>query len=169
LQSTGPGIKRLQRDLKILTKGNENGESGYTVTAEDDNLYEWTVKIFEFDPASQLHKDMIQYEKTHGVKFVTMKFHFPGDYPLSPPFVYVTNPKLTGGSLHNGALCVDVLTPQGWTPAVTAEALILQCRQLFMEGRARVQNLKSNDSWSEAEARQKWAWIMQVHKNDWHD
>jgi ubiquitin-protein ligase len=166
----GPGVKRLQRDLMILKKA-ENGtdEPEYTVEPEDDNLYIWNVRVYKFDNATQLHKDMQQYKKKFGVDHLLMRFHFPADFPLNPPFVHIKSPKIVGGSVHQGGVCVDILMngkEGGWTPGVTIEGLILQLRQLFSENHARIMNVAKKEEWSEAEARQGFNMVSNAH-SDW--
>jgi len=161
----GIGLKRLQRDLKITKEAEEKGELGLKVELIEDDLYKWEIKLSEFDPESELAKDLEKYNKKHGVKDLTLRFYFPQDYPLSPPLVHVVTPKLTGGYIFQGGLCMNILM-QGWAPGISPESLILQIRQVFMEGNARINNINKVEFYSEQEARQGFHSVKSAHAND---
>ncbi|WAR12627.1 U2QL1-like protein [Mya arenaria] len=79
--------KRLAKDMKNMKKEAKN--FGIDGGPRGDNLFIWPV--------------------------VYLEMQFPGDYPMSPPFVRVTRPRfkfLTGGSI-----CMQMLTRSGWTPS----------------------------------------------------
>jgi len=159
------GVKRLQRDFKITKEAEEKGELGFSFDLIDDDLYKWEFKLHEFDEDCQLSKDLIQYKKKHGINYVTMRFHFPNDYPLTAPFVYIVSPKLTGTYIFNGALCMNILM-QGWAAGIVPEALLLQIRQLFMEGNVRVANMNKVESYGEQDARTGFTSFKNAHASD---
>jgi len=160
-----PGIKRLQRDLKITKDAEEKGELELKVDLLDDDLYRWEIKLSEFDPDSQLAKDLKQYNAKHAVNFITLRLYFPDDYPLTAPLVHVMTPKLTGPFIFSGGLCMSTLM-QGWAPAITPESLVIQIRQLFMEGNVRISNINKVEFYSEQEARQGFNSAKSAHSND---
>jgi len=41
--------------------------------------------------------------------------------------------------LHGGAICMELLTKQGWSSAYTVEAVIMQIAATFVKGKARIQ------------------------------
>ena len=62
------------------------------------------------------------------------------NYPFEPPFVRVVHPLMTGGYvLLGGAICMELLTKQGWSSAYTVEAVIMQIAATFVKGKARIQ------------------------------
>ena len=64
---------------------------------------------------------------------------FDDKFPYSPPFLRVVKPVLNGGYvLAGGAICMELLTPQGWSSAYTVEAVILQIGATFVKGKARI-------------------------------
>jgi len=139
--------------------------SGWSVELVDDDIYKWEIKIWEFDKDSPLAKEMITYNKKHGVNSVTMRFYFPQDYPISAPLVHIVTPKLVGGYIHGGGLCMSILM-QGWAAAIVPESLLLQVRQLFMEGNVRISNINKVEFYSEQEARQGFQAVKSAHAND---
>eukprot|EP01118_Nematostelium_gracile_P000235 TRINITY_DN10230_c0_g1_i1.p1 TRINITY_DN10230_c0_g1~~TRINITY_DN10230_c0_g1_i1.p1 ORF type:complete len:262 (+),score=83.72 TRINITY_DN10230_c0_g1_i1:52-837(+) len=161
----GVGVKRLQRDLKITKETQEKGELGLTVDLLGDDLYRWKITLSEFDPKSQLAKDLAQYEKKHGVNSVTLHLYFPNDYPLTAPLVHIVTPKLVGNYIFSGGLCMSTLM-QGWAAGITPESLVLQIRQLFMEGNIRINNVNKEEFYSEAEARSGFNSAKSAHAND---
>lgn len=61
-------------------------------------------------------------------------------FPFEPPFVRVVFPVLNGGYvLLGGAICMELLTKQGWSSAYTIEAVILQIAATLVKGKARIQ------------------------------
>ena len=58
---------------------------------------------------------------------------------MSPPFIRVCYPVLVGGYvLTGGALCMELLTPQGWSSAYSIEAVIMQLSATLVKGKARI-------------------------------
>jgi ubiquitin-conjugating enzyme E2 Q len=73
--------------------------------------------------------------KAAGVTSIVLELRFGSDYPYSPPFVRVVRPRflpfLEGGGGHvtaGGAMCMELLTSSGWTPANSMESVFLQVR-----------------------------------------
>ncbi|KAK4132871.1 hypothetical protein BT67DRAFT_63295 [Trichocladium antarcticum] len=95
------------------------------------NLFQWIVELHSFDPDLPLAQDM----KRVGIASVVLELRFGGDYPFSPPFVRVIRPRflpfLEGGGGHvtaGGAMCMELLTSSGWSPANSMESVFLQVR-----------------------------------------
>jgi ubiquitin-conjugating enzyme E2 Q len=62
----------------------------------------------------------------------------PADYPFSPPTVRVIRPRFKKhtGFVIGGALCMELLTPQGWNATFSIEALLEQVRAHMVQGKA---------------------------------
>jgi ubiquitin-conjugating enzyme E2 Q len=59
-------------------------------------------------------------------RFVRIRLEFFDNFPFYPPFARVISPSLKGGFvMPGGALCMEVLTPHGWTPATSIESLLV--------------------------------------------
>jgi ubiquitin-conjugating enzyme E2 Q len=53
---------------------NDSTEAGYEVMQKDDScMNKWTVKLFNFDPDSELHKDLLVL----GLDHVELEMNFP--------------------------------------------------------------------------------------------
>ena len=52
---------------------------------------------------------------------------FAHDYPFRPPFVRVVAPVIQKGYvLGGGAICLELLTEEGWSSAYSMESVIMQ-------------------------------------------
>jgi ubiquitin-conjugating enzyme E2 Q len=96
-----------------------------------NNLFQWIVELHSFDPSLPLARDM----KEARVRSIVLEIRFGKDYPMSPPFVRVIRPRFLpyaqGGGGHitsGGALCMELLTNSGWSPANSMESVFLQVR-----------------------------------------
>ena len=96
-----------------------------------DNIYQWIVELHSFDSTLPLAKDM----KSKDVKSIVLELRFGKDYPMSPPFVRVIRPRFLGfqqgGGGHvtaGGAMCMQLLTNDGWSAVSSIESVLLQVR-----------------------------------------
>ncbi|KAF2493350.1 hypothetical protein BU16DRAFT_465013 [Lophium mytilinum] len=133
--ATGSATKRLQQDFKALLKVQNTEplhELGWYIDPElITNMYQWIVELHSFDPTLPLAKDM----KSKDIKSIVMELRFGKDYPMSPPFVRVIRPRFlgfqAGGGGHvtiGGALCMELLTNNGWSAVSSIESVLLQVR-----------------------------------------
>jgi ubiquitin-conjugating enzyme E2 Q len=127
-QAIGRELHKLQQ----LQTSTPLSELGWYINFEAvSNMFQWIVELHTFDPSLALAKDM----KTAGVSSVVLEFRFGRDWPMSPPFVRVVRPRFLpfaqGGGGHvtaGGAMCMELLTNSGWSPANSMESVILQVR-----------------------------------------
>ena len=66
---------------------------------------------------------------------IVLEFRFGREYPMTPPFARIIRPRflpfLQGGGGHvtaGGAMCMELLTNSGWSPANNMESVLLQVR-----------------------------------------
>lgn len=131
------GTKRLLSDFKAMTKAQETQplhELGWYLNNDPDlmtNLYQWIIELHTFDQSLPLAKDMKQQKITS----VVLEIRFGRDFPISPPFVRVIRPRFLGfqqgGGGHvtlGGAICMELLTNNGWTAACTIESVLMQIK-----------------------------------------
>lgn len=130
--------KRLTNDIKQLQTVYATTplhELGWYIDFDNiENMFQWIVELHSFNPELPLAKDM----KAAGVRSVILEVRFGRDYPMSPPFVRVIRPRflpfMSGGGGHvtiGGALCMELLTSNGWSPATSMEAVFV-CIKLAM-------------------------------------
>ncbi|KAI4954846.1 hypothetical protein J4E86_006156 [Alternaria arbusti] len=133
--ATTAATRRLMKDFKDLVKIQNKEpmhELGWHIDEEKtENIYQWIVELHSFDPTLPLAKDM----KSKKVKSVVLELRFGKDYPMSPPFVRVIRPRFLpftmGGGGHvtgGGAMCMELLTNDGWSAVSSIESILLQVR-----------------------------------------
>eukprot|EP00850_Spirogloea_muscicola_P000015 SM000001S04417 [mRNA] locus=s1:83627:85198:- [translate_table: standard] len=104
----------------------------------DDNLYLWEAKLGGFPPDSKLHDDLLRTQD--GV--ITLRLAFSHHFPDHPPFTRVVFPRFklhTGHVSNGGAICLEMLTLSGWTPAMTVEGLLVSIRAAMVEANGRLE------------------------------
>jgi len=135
-EKTG-GRRRLAADLyKIMTV--DTAEAGFSVeSASENSMDKWTIRLFAFDKDSNLHEDMLVL----GLDHIELEMSFPDQYPFEPPFVRVVRPrfKKNTGFVMSGALCMELLTSDGWNPVNDIESVIVSIRSLLVVGDGRLE------------------------------
>lgn len=126
---------RTRRLMKELQEIRRLGDNFITVELVDDNLFDWNVKLHQVDKDSALWQDM----KETNTEFILLNVTFPDNFPFSPPFMRVLTPRLENGYvLDGGAICMELLTPRGWSSAYTVEAVMRQFAASLVKGQVRV-------------------------------
>jgi len=121
---------------RIMNQDTE--EAGFSLSPQsEDSMDKWTIKLFQFDGDSNLAKDMMVL----GIDHIQLEMEFPNQYPFEPPFVRVVKPrfKRQTGFVMNGALCMELLTKDGWNPINDIESVIVSIRSLLVVGDGRLQ------------------------------
>ena len=170
---SGTAMKRLVKEWERLRE--TPGEGADKVTGgplSEDDMSVWAVKCVNLDheDASSSCKAVAQSMKSKGHDpAIEFRLHFPEQYPADPPFVYVHSPRIVGGHIHGeGAMCLDVLHPSGWTPATKVDSLMRTIR-------SDLNSMVLSEPWCKADgallfnsaskARSGAKWIAGVHGN----
>jgi ubiquitin-conjugating enzyme E2 Q len=132
--------RRLLQDLyRIMNQPSEHQTAaGFSLRpTNEDSMKEWTIRLFQFDADSNLAKDLLVL----GLEHVQLSMIFPDDYPFAPPFVRVVQPrfKRQTGFVMSGALCMELLTSDGWNPVNDIESVIVSIRSLLVVGDGRLE------------------------------
>lgn len=136
---TSVGNRRLAQDLKALLavqNATPVHELGWYVDGNSiNNLYQWIIELHSFPADLPLANDM----KKANMTSIVLEFRFGPTYPINPPFVRVIRPRflsfMNGGGGHvtaGGAMCMQLLTNDGWSPVNTIESVLLQVRLAIM-------------------------------------
>lgn len=125
--------KRLTKELRRLKQDDSfTGEHEITFDPVEDSLQEWSVVVkgWSHPDASENSRLFGKALESTGLGGVEFRVCFPEDYPTSPPFVYVRKPMVTFDNFFaaKGAICLDVLMADGWTPATTTGSLLTTIR-----------------------------------------
>ncbi|GFQ73778.1 ubiquitin-conjugating enzyme E2 Q1 [Trichonephila clavata] len=178
---------RLMKELREVYRSESFKKGVFTVELVNDSLYEWNVKLLKVDPDSPLHNDLTLLKDKEGKDCILLNMLFKEAYPFEPPFIRVVHPMITGGYvLGGGAICMELLTKQGWSSAYTVEAIILQIAATLVKGKARIQfggnkkkgteniyilndgQLGNPSQYSLARAQQSFKSLVQIHeRNGW--
>ncbi|CAL8124596.1 unnamed protein product [Orchesella dallaii] len=131
---------RLMKELRFIYKSDSFKKGIYTVELINDSLYEWKIELKEVDKDSPLNTDLMTLKEREGKDFIELHMLFKENFPFEPPFVRVVHPMIRGGYvLSGGAICMELLTKQGWSSAYTIEAVIMQIAATFVKGEARIE------------------------------
>lgn len=161
---------RLMKELRDIYRSESFKAGNYAVELVNDSLYDWNVKILKVDQDSALHNDLQILKEKEGVDFILLNFSFKDNFPFDPPFVRVVSPVLSGGYvLGGGAICMELLTKQGWSSAYSIESVIMQISATLVKGKARIQFGANKSQYSLSRAQQSYKSLVQIHeKNGWY-
>ena len=134
--SMAPSALRLMnkevKQLESLQSSSRIETLGWYINFEKlNNIFHWIVELHSFDLELPLAQDM---EKL-GHSSIVLELRFGSSYPISPPFVRVVRPRFKtfaqGGGGHvtaGGAICSELLTNSGWSPALSMDKVFLDVR-----------------------------------------
>ncbi|ELK27603.1 Ubiquitin-conjugating enzyme E2 Q2 [Myotis davidii] len=158
---------RLMKELRDIYRSQSYKAGFYSVELINDSLYDWHVKLQKVDPDSPLHSDLQILKEKEGIEYILLNFSFKDNFPFDPPFVRVVLPVLSGGYvLGGGALCMELLTKQGWSSAYSIESVIMQINATLVKGKARVQFGANKNQYNLARAQQSYNSIVQIHEKN---
>ncbi len=161
--ATAAAMKRLTLELKKISRTTFSDTDPDKFTAgpiDEGNFLLWESKFYNMDGYNGTKL------KEMGLDCITLGMRFPAEYPFQPPFVWVKSPKMSGGYVwQNGAMCFEQLSPSGWTPATSIEALLYSIRG-HIAGARILYDAKAFDFNTEQDARKDFRSIMASHR-DW--
>jgi len=150
--------KRLLMEIRNIMKQQTDDDVGEFKLLDIEYTNIWNVLIINIDKDSKLHGDMIK----QNIDNIQLEIIFESSYPLSPPFVRVIRPTfrpLTGHVTQGGSICAEILTNQGWSPAINMESLLITIKAIISEdGR-----LGPNRVYSLETAKNSYKNMLQVH------
>lgn len=150
------------KELRDIYRSDSFKRNIYSIELVNDSIYEWNIRLMSVDPDSPLHSDLLMLKEKEGKDSILLNIIFKETYPFEPPFVRVVHPIISGSChlkpfvkqfqtnettlvciggyvLLGGAICMELLTKQGWSSAYTVEALIMQISATLVKGKARIQ------------------------------
>jgi len=161
---------RLMKELKDVFKSESYKKNIFTVELVNDSLYEWNMRLFSnaFDPDSALHNDLALLKEKEGKDSILLNMTYKENFPFEPPFCRVISPVVSGGYvLAGGAICMELLTKQGWSSAYSIESVITQIAATLVKGKARI-TFGAKSQYSLARAQASFKSLVAIHeKNGW--
>eukprot|EP00117_Sycon_ciliatum_P000388 scpid78215/ scgid6472/ Ubiquitin-conjugating enzyme E2 Q1; Protein NICE-5; Ubiquitin carrier protein Q1; Ubiquitin-protein ligase Q1 len=160
------------KELRAIFRSEAVKEGVYSVSlTHGDSLYDWTVKLFNFDKDSRIHRDLEKLSvKKKAQQCIELNITYSDKFPVSPPFVRVVSPVVTGGFvLAGGAICMELLTNQGWSVAYSIESLILQIMVTIAKGNAAISENPETGHYNLQRAQASFKALTATHaKNGWY-
>ncbi|KAE8356254.1 hypothetical protein BDV28DRAFT_145438 [Aspergillus coremiiformis] len=160
--------KHLQATLKSQERESLHALGWYIDPKLISNVYQWIVQLHSFEASLPLARDLEAARLTA----VVLELRFPPQFPMSPPFVRVIRPRFLpfsqGGGGHvtaGGAMCMELLTSSGWSPASSMESVLLQVRMALTNMEpvpARLDHLHTQD-YTVAEAVSAYTRVCRMH------
>lgn len=99
------------------------------------------MRVYTVDSESELANDMHE----QNIPYILLHLIFPENFPFTPPFMRVVEPRIEKGFvMDGGAICMELLTPRGWASAYTVEAIIMQFTASLSKGRGRIARTKKS-------------------------
>ncbi|XP_052279804.1 ubiquitin-conjugating enzyme E2 Q2-like [Dreissena polymorpha] len=160
---------RLMKELREIYRSESFKKGVFTVELVNDSLYEWHIRLKKVDPDSPLSQDLECYKEKENRDHILLSCSFKENFPFEPPFIRVIMPVLKGGYvLGGGAICMELLTKQGWSSAYSMESVIYQIAATLVKGKARILFGASKNQYSLVRAQQSFKSLVQIHeKNGW--
>lgn len=160
---------RLMKELREIYKSESYKKGVFTVELVNDCLYEWHIRLKKVDPDSPLYTDLQTFKEKENKDHILFNCSFKENFPFEPPFIRVITPVLQGGYvLGGGAICMELLTKQGWSSAYSMESVIYQIAATLVKGKARIQFGASKNQYSLVRAQHSFKSLVQIHeKNGW--
>merc|ERR1712086_4469 len=131
----------------------EHGLEFSLTDPEGNDLRVWTLRLHtsSVDADSRLGKQLREWN----VPAIIFEVWIPDGFPTSPPKVRVMQPTVSAGSfwVHQyGALCLEILTRQGWSPATSLVQLGVALKNMMTHGNGSISNSGAGASTRDREA-----------------
>lgn len=155
--------RRLMKEYKEIQRLQSlRPDPIFTVELINDNLYEWYARLHIVDSESKLAADMLEMNVPH----ILLHLIFPENFPFSPPFMRVVEPRIEKGFvMEGGAICMELLTPRGWASAYTVEAVLMQFAASLVKGQGRIaRKVKNSKDFNRRTAEEAFRSLVKTHE-----
>jgi len=160
--------KRLMQEYKQLLRSNDF-QNIVEVNFKGDNQYEWRIKfdVLKYELSKELRADFEDWAKRCKSNPV-MEFEvlYSDQFPFSPPFIRVIKPRFqfrTGHVTVGGSICMESLTPSGWSSARSIESYFVEILSLLNAGNGRLEKGREDHEYSLNEAREAFNRVARDH------
>ena len=124
------------------------------------------IDILKFEPEKNLKQDFIDVCGENPT--LDFEITFPENFPFDPPFIRVVWPKFmfrTGHVTIGGSICMESITPSGWTSARSIEGIFMEIISIILdkESKARLDWSAKGHSYSYQEARSAFERVARDH------
>lgn len=136
--------QRIQKEYISMMKSTEFKDK-VKIDFHQNNMYAWKVifDITKYEVSKELAKDFKDLGERVGPERAQLQYDimFSENYPHEPPFVRVVFPRFafrTGHITVGGSICMESLTPSGWSSARSLESYFVEILSLINVGNARL-------------------------------
>jgi len=140
-------LQRLTREMRLIEeqRAKHLEEHSLELALSDPDggdLRVWTLRLLSkgIDEACKLGKEL----RAHSIDAIVLEIWIPDAFPVEPPRLRVIQPCFNPGSFWvqaHGALCLEILTKQGWTPAMALPQLGVQVKSMMCQGNGSVSGI----------------------------
>jgi len=137
-------LQRLTREIRQIEhlRAKNLEEHGVELSQSDqggNDLQTWNLRILtsHIDPTCALGTQL----RAKSIEAIEFEVWIPAGFPGTPPVVRVLRPTFELGSFYvfgSGALCMELLTSQGWPPALSLPQMGVQLKVLMAQGNGQV-------------------------------
>eukprot|EP00929_Paragymnodinium_shiwhaense_P042353 TRINITY_DN21930_c0_g1_i3.p1 TRINITY_DN21930_c0_g1~~TRINITY_DN21930_c0_g1_i3.p1 ORF type:complete len:209 (+),score=14.19 TRINITY_DN21930_c0_g1_i3:52-678(+) len=168
-------IRRLMAELRQMEEKRAQTRAEYGIEIdladpEGNDLRIWLLRIY----ADRVDKDCALGKELRRLCIPVMVFEvwIPDQFPVAPPKVRALKPSFNHGSFwvhQHGALCMETLTRQGWSPAMSLVQLGVQIKAMMSQGSGSISSPAATAGSSAHERDRAWGVAKRIedsHK-DW--
>lgn len=168
-------LQRLMREIRQIEKDREKNitELGVDLSLSDpegNDLRLWTLRLLTsgVDAKCALGEQLRQKD----VEAIEFEIWIPDGFPRAPPKVRVLRPTFSIGSFYvqaHGALCLELLSAEGWSPAASLVQLGLQIKSQMSAGEGSLRSREAMAERSDASRQQAWKVFRVIEEghSDW--
>lgn len=161
IQLSNTSNKRLMKEYQnLLTDGKKYG---INVLLDNENLTKWFVQLYDFPLDTEFYKDFIKLPKNK--QKILLEIEFEKSYPFKCPFIRVITPRFCIRTAHitsGGSICLESLTPSGWSAAMNIESVLIQIKTLIIEGNGRI-DFTNQSPYQYSMAKQSFEQVARAH------
>ncbi|CAI2379874.1 unnamed protein product [Moneuplotes crassus] len=141
----------------------------FEIKLPNDNFYKWVVSldILKFELTPELKEDFeCMKQQTGNGPELQFEIVYTSSFPFDPPFIRVVKPIFkvhTGHVTVGGSLCIESLTPSGWSSARSIEGIFVEILSIILQGETRIEKSSLGHTYSIQEARAAFERVAKHH------
>ena len=166
--SNSSSISRIYKDYLQIIKTDLS--QFIVIQMNENNIHHWNITL-SFDSTEIIQQELVKYMNIEGNSKhpagIQMGITFPGNYPMSPPFVRVISPRFkfrTGRITCGGSICMELLTKSGWSPIYSFGTALIQIQAEILDGNPSI-DFNNRNPYSEDEAKK--SFIRIAKEKNW--